>query len=340
MKTIKFIALFIIAIFISACNIDGTSSHVYQYFNFYTFFIDKNNSISVTCRYNFDDENNTFVISQNKGNHVWYENNNSNDLPTVINASNYFITRQLNSNSSYDLLTDNDNISYSNNKVIIKNNSGNIIYEDTLPTTEDIANSTGIALANALLEYQVLKSNNSVWDRQSIIAMVGINKYYDSQQKSDVYPILYFFSLIKEDSNWKIDYIAQEKEEENTYNYFGNPFLYLYPLSTDKKAPLCHSTSNVFFSADISCFSRQDNQIKHKKLFGDIYNVEYKKVLINYLKKYKSPSPLLYFFDRNNNMHIFYNDTKHAKGKYFNYVMFTEDEPTVPKYEQKIERKK
>jgi len=314
MKTIKFILLFITMIFISACD---NSHNTYKYFSFNNFFINKNNNISVSCKYNFDDENNTFIISQDKSTHIWYENN-----------------------SSYILPQNNENIKYINNKVIIKDNSGNIIYEDILPTIEDIADSTGIALSNVLLEYQVLKSNNSVWDRQSIIAMVGINKYYDSQQKSDVYPILYFFSLIKEDSNWKIDYIAQEKEEENTYNYFGNPFLYLYPLSTDKKAPLCHSTSNVFFSADISCFSRQDNQIKHKKLFGDIYNVEYKKVLINYLKKYKSPSPLLYFFDRNNNMHIFYNDTKHAKGKYFNYVMFTEDEPTVPKYEQKIERKK
>jgi len=308
MKTIKMITLFSIAVVLSACNLGGTNN-TYKYFNFNNFFINKNNNISVECRYNFADENDTFVISQNKSTYVWYEDNNT-----------------------YDLSVNSENISYVDNKVIIKDNSGNILYEDILPTIEDIEQATGIALPKALIEYKVLKTNNSIWDRESIIASVGINKSRDKNLRNYIYPILYTFSLVKEDSNWNIGYISKD----GNYNSFGDPFLSLFVKSTDEKASICDA---IFFK-DTYCFSREGNIIKRKKLFGEIYNEKYLTTINKYQEAYVTPIGIYYFFDSNNNMHLFYNDTEQAEGKYFYYAMFTEDEPTVPKYEQKIEKKK
>jgi len=217
LKTIKFVVLFIIAIFISACNIDGTSSHVYQYFNFSNFFIGKDGNVTVGTRYNFVDSNETFFINQNQNTYKWNK-----------------------TNITYSFNEDNNTYPFSNNNFY---------------TNSSIARRFSID-DRALVCYG--KNTETRWD----------------------------------------DFVEFE------------------------------------------CKVKEDGGIITKSLFGDIYNEEYKQVIIKYVKRYATPSPLLYFFDSNNNMHIFYNDTKHAKGKYFNYVMFTEDEPTVPKYEQKIERKK
>lgn len=319
-KKYKIIALFSIAILLSACNLGGTSN-TYKYFNFNNFFIDKNNNLSITCRYNYDDENETFVISQNKTTHVWHENNNTHDLP--VNS---------------------EHISYVNNKVIIKDNNGTKIYEDILPTIEDIEQSTGIALPKALIEYNVLRADKyHAWDKQTIIASIGINKYHN-KHGSTLYSTIYYFYLIKKDLNWDIGYITKEIEEDGN-GFYGNPFIspiryHLYhnefAFSTDEKAPLCHYSS----TNEIYCFAKENNIVEYKKLFGDIYNEEYKTTINKYQKKDVSTLNIYYFFDSNNNMHLFYNDTEHAKGKYFHYVMFTEDEPTVPKYEQKIYRTK
>ena len=67
-------------------------------------------------------------------------------------------------------------------------------------------------------------------------------------------------------------------------------------------------------------------EIVVKFLYGDIYPKAYW-------------NRVSYYFDKYDNLNIFYNDTSHAKGKYFNYIMFSKDEPNMPKYEQKIGRR-
>lgn len=143
-------------------------------------------------------------------------------------------------------------------------------------------------------------------------------------------------------------FISQNKniykwyKNKNTYPFF-NQKTDSKKFSIDDKALLCYAEETETYwdsFVDFQCHLKEENEIVTKKLFGDIYNEGYREIIIGYVKKYATPSPLLYFFDSNNNMHLFYNDTKHAKGKYFYYVMFTDNEPTIPKYEQKIEWEK
>lgn len=55
-------------------------------------------------------------------------------------------------------------------------------------------------------------------------------------------------------------------------------------------------------------------------------------------KPFSPPTDNMYFFDKEHNLHIFYNNTEKAKGKYFEYMMYEASDPTTPKYQQRIYR--
>jgi len=325
MTKIKYLLYFLIAFILNACCCGGNSS-VYQFYDFYNFFVDKNNTVYIKSKYNFDEDNKTFYLAQNKESHQWYEVNitNSHDEKTIIIK----------------------------NKIFIKDNKGSINYEAILPTIEEIANHTNINLLNSKISYIPFKAPyQENWDKKRVIASVLTDRVlYDSQNETYQYHTIYNFSLLKEDSSWNMEYINKESSEEgylydkysdiltpphhNSYEEHGS-LLSKWILSTDEKASICY----ISLDSEVKCFSHNENKIVVKKLFGEIYPKEYQEILQKYMDRYKSPSSILYFFDNNNNMHLFYNDTANSKGKYFNYVMFGQDEPTLPKYEQKIERR-
>jgi len=310
----------------------GEDSSLYETYNFYSFFVDKNDTIYIKSKYNFDEDNQTFYMAQDRESHRWSEVNVTHNTEEEIKIIQ--------------------------NRIVIKDSHGEISHKTTLPTIEEIASATDRELLDAKISYIPFKSpyQNS-WDRKRVIASVLTNRFlYNRQNERYLYHTIYNFYLLREESSWEITYINKESSE-NGYSYFDEYSDILTPpynshelnydilnrwvLSTDTKASICYNSYNNENTewSELKCFVQDEDRIIVKKLFGDIYPQAYSDTLQKYMDKYKSSAPLLYFFDKNSNMHLFYNDTSNAKGKYFNYVMFSKDKPTNPKYEQKIERR-
>lgn len=306
---------FFIILFITACSPDGgTSSNTYKFFVFKDFFTELDNSIVLEYKYNFSDV--IKYIKFNTTNNNWEETSKN-----IINP----ISQEV--------------ISFINGETIIKDENGTIIFELTPPTIQDIENSTGINLPNAMAYYNLFKSGKKYkWDRKTYIVNIGIKKAKrDNNSDSYTFTEVHCFSLVFDDINasWSIVYIGKRPDVvyEDDLNLYSNN---QHRKFIDGNISLCH---NWAVTKDERCFIKNsDSTLELKKLYGEILPIEYKTVLAKLYttKAFRTPSPSLYFFDTKYNLNVFYNDIENAKGKYFKYLMYERKNPTVAQYEQKI----
>jgi len=320
----KLLINFFIILFITACSPDGgTSNNTYKFFVFKDFFTELDDSIVLEYKYNFSDA--VKYIKLNTGNNKWEA--------TSKNVANP-ISQEV--------------ISFVNNKTIVKDENGTIVFELTPPTIQNIENSTGVNLPNSMAYYNLFKSGKKYkWDRKTYIVNVGIEKAKrDNNSDSYTFTEVHCFSLVFDDINdsWSIVYIGKRPDIVNGFDYYEDDlnlyFTNKYRKFIDGNISLCH---NWAVSKDERCFIKNiDGTLELKKLYGEILPIEYKIVLDELYdrKTFRVPAPSLYFFDTKYNLNVFYNDVDNAKGKYFKYLMYAKENPTILLHEQKIEWKK
>jgi len=235
-----------------------------------------------------------------------------------------------------------DSISYQENTVIVKNNGKIIFKDDNLPTIKVIEEAIDILLPNARIYYIPFRVEKYfTWDKKTHIAFIRT----DIEQKvTDLNR--YSFALIKQEDRYsiqKMDKIVFGQITSANIAYINDINDKITRLSLSSKASFCNIDSNFIVYRptnyaqllEIECFVREDNTIVAKKLFGDLYPIEYYTGITNRYEEIQNTPAEQYFFDEEDNMHLFYTKEAHI-GEYYNYEMYTPDEPLVPKYEQKI----
>lgn len=228
--------------------------------------------------------------------------------------------------------------------LIIMDKNSSLLFQDTLPTMTEIENSIGFNLPNNHFKYSPLEQTYH-WDRKSHLLVVGVNKQQTKDNKY-VYSHIYYFSVIKNNDSWIVNKIYESSSVDYAIEFNSNK---LYPFAslffrneTTQKTPFRKYGSNDELLCDIPvpnnenksykniCLEKTDDEIVSKELFGEIVSSDLKQYREDY---YKYPS--IYFFDKDNNMNIFYNNDD-MKGEYTMYKIYSKDNPTTPLYEQKI----
>ena len=102
---------------------------------------------------------------------------------------------------------------------------------------------------------------------------------------------------------------------------------------------LCHrqvsnDESAYIYDNSLKCLVKYENgEVSLQKLYGEIMPAEYSGTI---KKIYDSSGFPRVYFDKNQNLYAFYNNTEEAKGKYFYFEMYKPDQPTVAQHKQKI----
>jgi len=333
-------------------------SNIFKYNNSLYFVSEKNNTITKISEY--IDTNRTFqLFKYNKNLHLWNIDKEfklkigyySDEYPKLayIDKNNLYIgigsdgigsyldsiiIVNLN-NNNYKIINNVDRddflkIEYKNNKVIEKDIETNqTIFEDILPTAEDIADKFSIDLLdNYSFKCHIFKTNQYKWDRDKYICTIAQNMHNGS------YDDYYAFYVFKKNNNWNMQRIERNSSIESESSSFVEAD-YLFPFygSLDGRVTLCTDSLYCFL------FDKKNNSIEFKKLFGEIYPKEYYKFL-----GYNHTKILLHLFtftfDKDKNMYLFYNDSDSIKNKKYDYYLFSffkKDNPSKPLYTQKIE---
>ncbi len=314
----KYFLFFIILLFLKGCCC-GPNPSIYDSLYIDNFFTDDNDTIYINYK-KYSEYDKNIVASQDHTTHQW----------KIIDDNTSFLN--------------DDKITYKDNKVIVNDKA----LEYDLPTILDIQNATGINFSNAIIKYTPFRvEKNFTWDKKSHIVSIGVNRE-EKYEGSYIFSSIYYIYIKKTENSWTIKLI--DKLETPTYDgdeFDQNDFIDIdknvYRLSLDKKAAFCLKSFIDKYGDHVKgintltkCYTQEENKVVIKNLFTDIYPKEYLDTIIKYQQSYKAPNEIDYFFDKDNNMHLFYNDTDTTKGKYFNYVMFTTKSPTTPLYEQKI----
>ena len=328
MQKLKYLLYLIIVFIINGCCC-GDDGNTYKSYDFYKVSMDKNNIFYLKAKYTFDDENQTFYLAQDRETHQWQEVNRTNGLE------------------------ENGTIDFVQNRVVIKDKNHTVIYQDSIPTIEDIASSSDMDFEDATIVYNIFGKKYATWNRKQIIASIGTGRYSDKDTSEYLYKKVYNFMLTKNNEVWKIQYINHMDYNSSNgitsdllkpifMGYYENHKYDNYLVSPNKNM-FCYADYNQSYSDTMTeyaqCIVEERDNIVIKNLYGEVYPKFYWNTIVQYMDRNSVASNFLYFFDKNNNLNLFYNDTSYAKGKYFNYVMFRKDEPTTPKYEQKIERR-
>lgn len=235
----------------------------------------------------------------------------------------------------------NEYLSYKNNIVSIKKNN-NIVYQDTLPTNNEIISNLQIVISNGYeVEYMPFFTKQYEWDKEKHIVSIATDKTTKNETGSvyDVYKIYYVYLFKDNLENWNYQLIDTIETDKNNANFIQTTNIPHHSLNG--KANLCFET--YFYKEDASisnyCFVLEsDERVYLKRLFGEIYRSEY----ISMIKEiYKNTVSIEYnyTFDKEGNMHLFYNkseDISSNNQEYFWYGYFTKENPTVALYEQKI----
>jgi len=311
---------FFILLFTTACSPDsGTSgSNIYNFFVFKQFFLDINKNIVLEYNYNFSDD-------------IKYVKFNTNSIKLEeVNITTNPISQEV--------------ISFRNNRTIVKNEHGVIVFELVPPTIEEIESITGVNLPNSIAYYNVFKSTKEYkWNRKTYVVNVGIEKLKrDNNSLMYTFREVHCFYLFYDDINftWSIVYIGKRPDIVDGLDYHEDDLnLYIESYSPqrifiDGNISLCHNWAG---SSDKRCFIKNaDNTLDLKKLYGEILPVAYRTILdkLYNSEAFRSPSPSLYFFDNHHNLNIFYNDVQNAKGEYFRYIMYKKENPSIAIYEQ------
>ena len=170
---------------------------------------------------------------------------------------------------------------------------------------------------------------------------MGINKKVDDDgyyNFSNIQSFLAEYDAIN--SLWNIKHlkeIAAERERyydgSNVLDTIGQQFFVNLDIS------LCHrqvsdDESAYIYNNSLKCLVKYDDgETSLQKLYGEIMPAEYSGTI---KKIYDSTDFPRVYFDKNQNLYAFYNNTDEAKGKYFYFEMYKPDNPTVAQHKQKI----
>ena len=234
-----------------------------------------------------------------------------------------------------------EEISTSDGKTIIKNGNGAVVFEQPVPSISDIENQTDISLPDPKVFYEYFRSGNDhQWDRKTIIANVGINK----QVSGETYEFTSLHSFLAEydeiNSLWNIQHLREIIPKESSY-WDNSSFTSMWTkkLFVDSSIALCQSwvEEDAFegiYDNSIKCLVKyEDGQVSLQKLYGEIMPAEYSDTI---QRLYDSADYPRVYFDKNQNLYAFYNNTEEAKGEYFYFEMYKPDNPTVAQHKQKI----
>jgi len=330
-KILRLITFIFIIGMMNGCDIVDENDDTYKFFNFKESFQDEDGSLILKYQYNFSQVSS--FVKLNTNTNLW---DNVTKAESPLNK---------------------DKIVFESGQTKIVDENGSVTFELTPPSISEIENRTGISLPKAMVVYNLFRDGiDYSWDRATYIANIGIEK----EKENDKYTFteVHCFSLVySELGNWDITYIGKKPDlihETKYYEadlnisyfnadissaeyYYHNPNSLVNPrLSIDGSFSLCHKWAE---NNDIRCFEKDnDNRVELKILYGEILPIEFKDVLMTLYNTsaFRLPSPSAYIFDKDKNMHIFYNDANTAKGKYFYYKMYLKENPTTPLYEQKI----
>ena len=237
-----------------------------------------------------------------------------------------------------------EEITTAKGKTIVKNGDGAVLFEQPIPSISDIESQTNILLPNPQVYYEYFKSGkNYPWDRKTIIINVGINKKVDDD---GYYNFSNFQSFLAEydeiNSLWNIKHLKEIAAERERYfdgsNVLGTIEKQLF-FNSD--ISLCHrqefdDESAYIYDNSLKCFVKYENgEISLQKLYGEIMPAEYSGTIKKIYESNDKDYPRVYF-DKNQNLYAFYNNTDEAKGKYFYFEMYKPDNPTVAQHKQKI----
>ena len=289
----------------------------------------------------------SFYMDKNNSIHIAFYKGDNKDIRQYAhfdNKSKIWINEE-----TKEFQLDSDDVSFEKNIVSVKKDNKTIFTKE-LPTATGIENALNISLYPSYITYSTYRDLlNLRWDKKSyIISALDANKekiYY----------------IYMEDLNGSFSYQIQNKSvtlDTSSISSFGDG-LSLYSFDTlndysqrdkylkysiDSKAPLCFTYWDKFHvelgTIGHNCYIRKNTKLIKKDIF-DIYPM-YKDTYINKSKAvvlldYRMYDGILkIFFDTKNNMHMFYNDPNDLTGKYFYYEMYSPNEPTIPKYKQKI----
>ena len=242
-----------------------------------------------------------------------------------------------------------EEITTAKGKTIVKNSDNAVVFEQSIPSISDIQSQTDILLPNPHVYYEYFKSGkNYLWDRKTIIANVGINKEVTSSYKfSKIHSFLFEYDEIN--SLWNIKHLRELAPKSSLY-YGGTDHSSNSPVSNitsidrqkffvNSNISLCQSwvgkdTFGGIYDDSIKCLVKYENgEVSLQKLYGEIMPAEYSGII---KKIYDSTDYPRVYFDKNQNLYAFYNNTEEAKGKYFYFEMYKPDQPTVAQHKQKI----
>lgn len=269
----------------------------------------------------YKDGNGSLILEVNQNPDIF--NNKTIDIIVYKMLNNKWLeinrkTKKISTSNGIDI-NDTAYITYQNQKVFLKENNITV-FEDTLPSYQDIVNNLKITTINGynikIMPYLTKQFN---WDRKKYIVSI-----YTDERKIDLskkYKIYYGYIFKDNNSSWNYQLI--DDKYQNDYKYRDDN-IKIPHYSLDGKANLC-----INYNLD-RCFVLENNKIYLKNLLGEIYNIKYKINSISYPKNYT--------FDENGNVYMFYNKNVFTESdKYFWFSYFTKDNPTEAKYEQKID---
>ena len=235
-----------------------------------------------------------------------------------------------------------EEITTAKGKTIVKNGDGAVLFEQSAPSISDIESQTDILLPNPQVYYEYFRSGKDYrWDRKTTLINVGINKKVDG----DYYNFSNIQSFLAEyderNSLWNIKYL-KEIAAERGYYYDNSDLLDTneQQLFFNSDISLCHrqvsdDESAYIYDNSLKCLVKYDDgEVSLQKLYGEILPAEYSGIIKELYESNDYPPDV--YFDENQNLYAFYNNTDEAKGKYFYFEMYKPDNPTVAQHKQKI----
>jgi len=217
-----------------------------------------------------------------------------------------------------------------NHTVSVKDSNNKTIFTDTnLPTIKEIELATDKNLTNRKIYYSPYydpyqDGKNFIWDKKTHLISACKDKYYCLN--------LQFFA-IKQNDIYNIGFLKLDTTMDSRLDQHSTCLTDFTLLSI---APQYRDIKTIIDK--FICLVKENNKIVVKKMFGEIYPLNYLKSMVNITDATISSGfiPINFFFDEKDNLHIFYYTSEDNADKYISYAMFTPDEPTIPKYKQKI----
>ena len=246
----------------------------------------------------------------------------------------------------------NEEIITAKGKTIIENSDGAVVFEQPIPSVSDIESQTSISLPSAKAFYEYYRSGRDYrWDRKTIIINVGINMKvnHSDYRFSNIQSFLAEYDEIN--SLWNIRHLRElipkgwpyyDRSDHSSNSEISNiSSISRQKLFVNSNISLCQSwmgkdTLKGIYDDSIKCLVKYENgEISLQNLYGEIMPAEYSGTIKKIYDSNAKDFPRIYF-DKNQNLYAFYNNTDEAKGKYFYFEMYKPDNPTIAQHKQKI----